>query len=267
MNKQTKILLGCSSVALLSMLTFAYATSSNQATIDADTNSNISQMSLNKSYEILDTLNSETAITNSKTAFDQLANQNYFIIENNDYTIKLDTNNSLKGIYSKEISTVATSSNLSKENAQEYICAKYNELNLPSQYELSYLEKYDDIIWQANFEKNYNGIYNKYESVKIFFIPDTNEIIALSVFNEPTTSSEVSISQSEAIQVASQELNIDSNDIVSVNLEMEKANNYYDSSNTDTSVHPTWKIQTTNDTFIFVDANTSNIIGGDEINE
>lgn len=267
MNKKVKIILGCSSVALLSMLTFAYATNNNQATIDTNTELSISQTSLNKSYEIFDTLNSEKNITNSKTSYDELENKNYYIIENDDYTIALETNNSLKGIYSKEISTLETSSNLSKEIAEKYICAKYKELNLPSQYELSYLEKYDDIIWQANFEKNYNGIYNKYESVKVFFIPDTDEIISLSVFNEPTTSTTASISQAEAIQTASEELNLDSSKIVSASLEMEKANNYYDSSNTDTSVHPTWKIQTTDDTFIFVDANTSNIIGGDEINE
>lgn len=266
MNKKIKITLGCSCLALLSTLTFVYATN-NTSTESADKELTISQTALNKSYQIFDTLDSENTIINSKTAYEQLENKNYYFIENNDYTIKLETDNSLKGIYSKEISTTETTSNLTKDIAEKYICAKYEELNLPSQYELNYLEKYDDIIWQANFEKNYDGIYNKYESVKIFFIPDTDEIITLTVFNEPVSSSEVTLSREEAIQLASEELNLDTSEIVSANLEMEKANDYYNSENTDTSIHTTWKVQTSDDIFIFIDAKTSNIIGGDQINE
>ena len=129
------------------------------------------------------------------------------------------------------IFTTQEISSMDSSSAKDYILDKYKKLNLPSDYELNYLEKFDYLIWQANFEKNYNGIYNKYESVKVFFIPDTDEIVSLTVFNEPAASNETTITQEEATLTATENLGISSSDIVSATLTMEKANDYYDNSN------------------------------------
>ena len=121
-------------------------------------------------------------------------------------------------------------------------------------------EKYDDEIWQANFEKNYNGIYNKYESVKVYFIPENDEIVALTVFNEAPTNSSVTISEEDAILTAANSLDVSSSEIVSATLSMEK-------SESDESIHPSWVVQASNNSIVFVDANNNAVIGGDSINE
>ena len=48
---------------------------------------------------------------------------------------------------------------------------------------------------------------------------------------------------------------------------MEKANNYYDSQNADTSIHPSWVLQMSDNSIVYVDATNNNVIGGDCINE
>ena len=138
---------------------------------------------------------------------------------------------------------------------------------MPKEYELNYVEKYDDLIWQANFEKNYDGIYNKYESVKVFFIPDTDEIVALTVFNEPAKSSEISVSEEEATLTAAEKLDLSTDEIVSAELTMEKSNTFYDESNSNSSIHSTWVITASDNSIIYIDAETNEVIGGDSINE
>ncbi len=265
MKKNIKIIVGCSCALLLTTISFVFATTSTKTNIEEQ--NALTAKAINKSTEILSTLNSDSKISSSYKTYNKLDNKEYFILENTDYTIQLQNDNSLKGIYSKDIETTQTTSNLSKESAKDYITNKYHELNLPSDYELNYLEKYDDIIWQANFEKNYNGIYNKYESVKVYFIPDSDEIIALTVFNESAKTTENNLTKEEAMQITSEKLNVNESEIVSATLEMEKANNYYDNSNTDTSIHSTWKVELQDKSIVYIDASTSNIIGGDKIHE
>ena len=64
----------------------------------------------------------------------------------------LDESNNLVGIYTKGTSPIRTRSLCDKEAAKEMIVAKYEELGLPSEYELSYLEKYDDEILEKALE-------------------------------------------------------------------------------------------------------------------
>ena len=77
----------------------------------------------------------------------------------------------------------------------------------------------------------------------------------------------VNISKEDAEMTAAQNLGIDSSEIKSATLSMEKANKFYDNLNSDTAVHSTWVIQSSDDTIVYVDAENNNIIGGDHINE
>ena len=268
MKKNIKILLTSTALFSLATATFVYATNSSisQDKVSA-TPKAVSSASISKSTEIFSELNSSSEKINSQVTHDDMQNKDFYSIENSKYLINLDTDNNLAGIYSKTISSTSEVSTADKTTPQNYIVNKYKELNLPSTYELNYLEKFDDLIWQANFEKNYNGIYNKYESVKVFFIPDSDEIVSLTVFNEGATSSTVNTSKEDAESTAVQNLGINSSDIVSANLSMEKANKFYDNNNADTSVHPTWVIQSSDNSLIYVDAESNKVIGGDSINE
>lgn len=264
MKRSIKILI-LSSILLLVAAALVYA-QTTIVTEKAEPEMVSAQMT-ETSSKILSILNSDTTNLNKKVTYDKITDRKVYQVSNSKYSIKLDSNNNLIGIYSKNSSPVKTKSIITKDSAREIITSKYNELNLPSEYELVYLEKVDDEVWEADFQKNYNGIYNKYEAVKTFFIPENNEIVALTVFNEGNDSADISISQENAIQTATNSLNIDSSEIVSSTLTMEKANTFYDKNNADTSVHTVWKLQTSDNSMIYIDATENNVIGGDCINE
>ena len=265
MKKKIEILIIATVLLVSITATLVYASVSSSS--EVETIKTVSTASISKSSEIFEKLDTNSDNVNSKVVYDELKKENLYEFENTKYFVNMNTKNELVGIYSKTVTTTQTTSNVNTSSAKEYILNKYTELNLPAEYELTYLEKFDDLIWQANFEKNYNGIYNKYESVKMFFIPDSDEIVALTVFNESAASSAVTVSKEDAETTAAKNLGIDSSNIKSATLSMEKANKFYDNSNSDTTVHSTWVIQSSDDTIVYVDAENNNVIGGDHINE
>lgn len=264
MKKKIEILIILAVLLASITATIVYASVSSS---EVETIKTVSTASISKSSEIFEKLDTNSNNVNSKVVYDELTKENLYEFENTKYFVNMNTKNELVGIYSKNVTATQTTSNVNNQTAKEYVLNKYTELNLPTEYELTYLEKFDDLIWQANFEKNYNGIYNKYESVKMFFIPDSDEIVALTVFNEGASSSTVTISKEDAEMTAAQNLGIDSSNIKSATLSMEKANKFYDNSNSDTAVHSTWVIQSADDTIVYVDAENNTVIGGDHINE
>ena len=264
MKKKIEILIILAILLASITATIVYASVSST---ELETVKIVSTASISKSSDIFEKLDTNSSNVNSKVVYDELKKANIYEFENEKYFVNMDTKNDLVGIYSKNVTTTQTTSNANNQTAKEYVLNKYKELNLPTEYELTYLEKFDDLIWQANFEKNYNGIYNKYESVKMFFIPDSDEIVALTVFNESAKSSNVSINKEDAEMTAAQNLGIDSSEIKSATLSMEKANKFYDNPNSHTAVHSTWVIQSSDDTIVYVDAENNNVIGGDHINE
>lgn len=264
MKKKIEILIILAVLLASITATIVYASVSSS---EVETIKTVSTASMSKSSEIFEKLDTNSNNVNSKVVYDELTKENLYEFENTKYFVNMNTKNELVGIYSKNVTATQTTSNVNNQTAKEYVLNKYTELNLPTEYELTYLEKFDDLIWQANFEKNYNGIYNKYESVKMFFIPDSDEIVALTVFNEGASSSTVTVSKEDAEMTAAQNLGIDSSNIKSANLSMEKANKFYDNSNSDTTVHSTWVIQSADDTIVYVDAENNTVIGGDHINE
>lgn len=264
MKKKIEILVILAVLLASITATIVYASVSST---ELETVKTVSTASISKSSDIFEKLDTNSSNVISKVVYDELKKANIYEFENEKYFVNMDTKNDLVGIYSKNVSTTQTTSNANNLTAKEYVLNKYNELNLPAEYELTYLEKFDNLIWQANFEKNYNGIYNKYESVKMFFIPDSDEIVALTVFNESAKSSNVNISKEDAEMTAAQNLGIASSEIKSATLSMEKANKFYDNSNSDTAVHSTWVIQSSDDTIVYVDAENNTVIGGDHINE
>lgn len=252
MKKNIKIILLVASLLLLVSVAIVYA--GVTTTDDTPIKDKVSEASVLESSKLLKSLNSEPTNLKSKVKFDELQNKTIYEIENSKYFIDMDTENQLVGIHSKEISTKLEASKYKKDSASEYIMNKYKELNLPADYELNYIEKFDDLIWQANFEKNYNGIYNKYESVKVYFIPDSDEIVALGAFREAPASYDTSISLDSAKQTASSK---DSSEVVASALSMEKVD--------DGSIRPVWVVTYSDNNIVYVDAKSNQVVGGDTI--
>ena len=253
MKKNIKI---AAIAVLLIILAAAIAYAANMSTGEPIDEMHVSTVSIEKSSSLLNLLGSDSQNLKTKVVYDELKNKDIYRIEDAKYSIYMDTNNKLVGIHARSLSTDLQESSFSEEEAGQYIVAKYNELNLPSDYEFDYITKFDDLIWQANFEKNYGGVYNKYESVKVFFIPDSDEIVALGVFYDAPKSTGVRIAQDAAIQTAS---NKNSSEVVKAELSMEKAD--------DNNIHSAWVITYSDNEIIYVDAESNEIIGGDTINE
>ena len=242
--------------ALLIIIAAAIAYAASMTTAEPTEKMQVSTVSIEKSSSLLNLLGSDAENLKTKVVYDDVKEKDIYRIENSKYSIDMDTNNKLVGIHAKSLSTDLQESSCSQEKAEEYIVAKYNELNLPSDYEFNYITKFDDLIWQANFEKNYDGVYNKYESVKVFFIPDSDEIVALGVFYDAPKSTGVEIAQDAAIQTAS---NKNDSEVVNAELSMEKAD--------DNNIHSAWVITYSDNEIVYVDAESNEIIGGDTINE
>lgn len=265
MKRNTKIL-ALTSILLILTAVCAYAVTALPT--EKVEQKMVSAQAISASSDILSKLDSTESITETKVKYNMLKDEDIYQVSNSKYMVNLDKNQNLVGIYSKSISPImARSVAATKEEAREVIMNKYKELNLPSEYDLVYLEKMDDEIWEADFQKNYNGIYNKYEAVKTFFIPENNEIVALTVFNEGHGSENIAVSAEEAIQTAAEKLEIDPSEIISSELTMEKANKTFDKQNKDKSVHTSWVLETSDKSVVYVDATNNNIIGGDFVNE
>lgn len=227
----------------------------------------VSDEMINASTDILSKLNQTESITDTKVKYNQLKDEYIYEVSDSKYNIDFDANNNLVGIYSKSISPVTARVAATKDFAREVIMEKYKELNLPAEYELVYLEPAFNGLWEADFQKNYNGIYNKYEAVKTYFLPENSEICALTVFNEGHGLADVAVSSEQAIQSAIETLEIDPSEIVSSELTMEKANKTFDRKNKDKSVHTVWKLEKADHSTIFIDATENQVIGGDFVNE
>lgn len=218
------------------------------------------------STEFLKSIDTTQTISSIKGSINQLTNSEFYQIETTDYLLNLDSvSKEVIGLYSKQLDCDFTST-ASKALARSFILSKYAELELPSEYELVYLEKLDDYVWEANFQKKYGDVYNMYESVKIFFIPETQTIAALTVFDEEYSSpSAETMTVTEATEIAETELDI--NNIVSSELTIIKENNYFNNENQNTNLHKAWVLTTADEEYIYVDSSTGEIIGGDCINE
>ncbi|MBR3133026.1 MAG: hypothetical protein IKG42_02985 [Clostridia bacterium] len=250
------------------LISIVYAATENSSSLDEEAES-LTEAAISSQIEnILEPIGTNSTIRKIEAFDDKMTDQKISKVYTDNYIVSL--NNSTKqlvGIYEKE-AKYNLKTTVTKESAREFITSKYNEMNLPSEYTLVYLEKFDDYVWEADFQKEYNGLYNMYEAVKVFFNPENEEIVALTIFNDPyTETSETTISSEEAVSRAANSIdNINSESIKDSKLTLIKGNSFY-KENKDKTIHKAWVLVTQEDDQIFVDAASGEIIGGDSIND
>lgn len=228
----------------------------------------------------------------------------WYIDTENKISITLDSTGKLLSFSDWSIDDTKIPSTVNKQEAEKLIKEMYLKLGYKEgEYELSSLQKNritdDANIWQADFCKKYDGIYNPYQCIRISIIPEVNHLLMLNIFDYNFENNPIVISQDEATEIAKEKAIELRNDKtiqkIETKLDIKKMNSYVysreqynnnnlnnitDSLNTDDFtvyktediVRKVWVVEITyeNDIFTdkdmyFVDCTTGEIIGGDSI--
>ncbi|MBQ7035104.1 MAG: hypothetical protein IJN34_05155 [Clostridia bacterium] len=209
--------------------------------------------------------------------YDNTILQEFYEIQQEEYTISLAKDYSLRAFSDDSFDYDLTTSK-SKKDAQEYILDFYKKSSLDENYELAYLEPFGDNLWEAVFAKKVDGLYNFYDSSKIFFCPTQRKIATLRVHSTEyhesknlTSSSNVTEQEAKNI-VANSFVGTDKIIINSAELTLTKPNNFFTRQSgsdiiAENIVVKAWRVEVVNEHIysVFVDYTTGNIIGGDQI--
>lgn len=138
------------------------------------------------------------------------------------------------------------------------------------EYKLNGIEKFDDELWMANFSKDYDGLKNNFESVKLVFSPANKEIKIVSIIENGTfENNTIEITEEQAIKTAKEKVTTDAKydvdvEIVMPNYFFEDSEDYllYKKNN---NTRKAFVVRFDNEeyTTVYVDATTGEIIGGD----
>lgn len=77
-----------------------------------------------------------------------------------------------------------------------------------NEYKISYVNSNNGIdenksyLWYIWFSKEYDGVFNEYQSISMTFIPKINKVHSLSISDEPFENNEIKITMEQAIDIA-----------------------------------------------------------------
>ena len=202
-----------------------------------------------KAYEILNNLgyeNQEIISLELKKDINQEGGEYYSMKtdtnEEKGYDIKINARtgelNSFtdKGLVYKNISIDTIEDDIAKQYANQILAdSNFDENNYKFACceEIDYISEKEPIeMWNAKYYKEYNDIYNPYESVNINFLVSNGDLEIESITKESNgeyAGNPVEISKEEAVEVAkNKEMEFTSNEISSVTVELgiRKMNTY-----------------------------------------
>lgn len=98
---------------------------------------------------------------------------------------------------------------ISKDSAISYAKEIFNKINVNlDSYEVENYNEFDNHEWSINLSKNYNGIYNNYDTFYISFGILSNKVIVHSIstptFKDKSENNDTIITKEEAINIATQ---------------------------------------------------------------
>lgn len=213
-----------------------------------------------------------------KGHYDNTTEQNFIDISTDEFTISINENKSLRAFSDNTIDYNSITRETS-ENAERYITELYRNLDISHDYELIYLEKFDDCLWEADFTKKMDDIYNDYDSIKIYFSPEQQKIAAMrvhSTYNTPIVSENTKneVKKSDVFGILQQNFdNITEKSIINIEKVYTKPNNFFTKKDygdiiSENRIVKAYKVKLTFDNeifFVFIDINTGNIVGGDQL--
>lgn len=166
-----------------------------------------------------------------------------------------------------------TDSNCDEDEAKKIAIELYNNLDIKDEYknyQLNGIIKFDEELWIANFSKKYGDLYNNFESVKLTFAPGDKQVKIVSIINQGIyENNSVNISESDAINIAKRQIEVNCNSnvklaIVRPNYFFKDPDNYLTYKKVET-IRTAYVVnfEDANNTIVYVDASTGEIIGGD----
>ena len=203
------------------------------------------------------------------------------------YEIQIDSQKGdLVSFYDGTIDDTKIKATANEALAKEIATQLYGTITENKEYELKDIQKSaitsDSCLWQADFCKKYDGIYNDYQCIRITFVPEIKQIKMINIFDEKFENNPIVVTEDEAIEIVKNKLqNYEIVDISS-ELKIEKMNPYvYMQDNplnenevykTDRLIRKVWSINCIininnirQQEKYYVDVTTGEIIGGDSI--
>ena len=147
----------------------------------------------------------------------------------------------------------------------------FAELGIHPDYEIYYLEKFDDEIWRAGFAKKYGNDYNPGQTVRFSFSPESKEVITLNINDIPFDDNIININQDEAYEIASKYMNKFNATSMECDVKIIQPNYFWDKDGNKyakvDNMRRTYVFTCNNESknIIYVDATTGEITGGDMI--
>ncbi|HJJ16158.1 MAG TPA: hypothetical protein OIM60_07145 [Clostridiaceae bacterium] len=203
------------------------------------------------------------------------------------YEIQIDTKEgNLVSYYDGTIDDTKIKATVEEGIARKIVMNLYNEVSNDKDYELKSIQKVaitdDSCLWQADFCKKYDGIYNDYQCIRITFIPETEQIKMINIFDEEFENNPIVITKDEAIENVKNKLQGEEIKNINCELKIEQMNPYvYMQDNPiegnkaykmNKIVRKVWSVECViNKNNIeqqekyYVDVTTGEIIGGDSI--
>lgn len=277
MSKKVKILLVAILIAILILISsFAYATITEYVATEtqAEATSAAVVSEVNSVLTALGETNLVSTTAKSKidlsTKSDPYRNINYYTVSTQNYRINVDSASNKAVNILNLTADLNPSTTATKEQANTYITEIYKALELPEEYELVYLEPFPGKLWEADFQKNYDGVYNKYEAVKVIFNAVSKDIIALTVFDENYSdvakANMAECNTNDSIKA----LSINEDNIKDISVTFIKPSSLIDSDSNDSSIHKAKVIKQSipqkNDidlvTLTYIDYYTGEFLGG-----
>lgn len=235
---------------------------------------------ISKANEYVENLNVKDVIfseenSNVKNYNNALESRVETVVSNNDAIIKInaETNELISYI---NTDTQFERNTLTREEIQTKAISIFNNLENTNkeEYELIYIEQFDDEIWRAGFAKKYSGLINENESIKFSFCPQTGEIVTLNINKVSFDNNETLITEEDARNIAKPYLDKSVADNMDISVEIVRPNYFYTNALANDEIYvniaktrKAYVCTFNNDaeSKVYVDCTTGEVIGGNMI--
>lgn len=235
---------------------------------------------LDKANTYLEDINAETEFftnenANIKMFINALESRQEIVISNEKSILRINSETGELLSYTNNKNDFTTNT-LTDIEIKERAISIFNNLNNidKNNYELLYIEKFDDEIWRVGFAKEYDGIINEGESIKFSFCPETKELVTLSINKIIFDNNEVILSKDDARNIAQIYLDRSVAGNMDIDIDIVRPNYFYAKSSNDDSIYV--NIEKTRKAYVctfnneskskvYIDCTTGEVIGGDII--